>query len=41
MPAVPRQVVPVPRRRGSPTGLALAALAIAMGILAVALLLQR
>ena len=41
MPAVPRPATPMPRRRGSPTGLALAALAIAMGILAVALLLRR
>jgi protein phosphatase len=44
-PATPRPIeavpVPLPARGGSPTGLALAALAIAMGILAIALLLKR
>ncbi|MGH7523780.1 MAG: Stp1/IreP family PP2C-type Ser/Thr phosphatase [Gemmatimonadales bacterium] len=44
-PATPRPLEvarpPLPARGGSPTGLALAALAIAMGILAIALLLKR
>ncbi|MGH7594397.1 MAG: Stp1/IreP family PP2C-type Ser/Thr phosphatase [Gemmatimonadales bacterium] len=44
-PATPRTVdaapISIPLRPGSPTGLALAALAIAMGIIAIALLLKR
>ena len=45
IPSVPRPApvpkTPAPVRRGSPTGLTLAALAVAMGILALALLLNR